>query len=89
MCSLAIRAGATRRFLELATFELFDGAARFTRAVTRPYIHANFPAKAKIKSSKQTRIQPALLLLAISADEILCAGGMRGAWDILAFALGR
>ena len=37
------------------------------------HIRANFPAKAKIKSSKQTRIRPALLLLAISADEILCA----------------
>ena len=81
-CSLALRAGITRRPYELAMFELLDGYAAFIYARTSLQ-------KAKIKSSKQTRIQPALLLLAISADEILCAGGMHGARDILAFALGR
>lgn len=63
-------------------FELLDGYAAFIYA-------RNLPAKSQIKSSKQMRIQSALLLLAISADEILCAGGMHGARDILAFALGR
>lgn len=77
----ALRAGITRRPHELAMF----WAIGRLRGL---HIRANFPAKAKIKSSKQMRIQPALLLLAISADEILCAGGMRGARDILAFALG-
>ena len=64
----ALRAGAARRPRELAMF----WAILTVRTATRPsYTREISPAKAKIKSSKQTRIRPALLLLAISADEIL------------------